>query len=193
MVLELIYVEPDDHIKEFDPLTVLYINCYENVREIVKQRTGHYPRKYKKLEIQHIDKFLHNIPYKGRNYVDFVSNMMSGLIVIHGLSNTNHRTTMLFTSMILNELGIDFPNYDSVRERERWIGECNSFIKGSKRILSKRKEGNDYTIKHQKWTREWLMSVTDRQSMSSGMMSFHLLSSLRKIPSSEGLSLSVIS
>jgi len=117
---------------------------------------------------------------------------MSELIVTHGLPNTNHRTTILFASIILRELDIDFPRYDSTIERDRWIDDCNRFIEGSKKILSKRKGDPNYKDEHLKWTKKWLTEVTDPQSISSGMMSFHLLTSLRKIPSSEGLLSSVI-
>ncbi len=117
---------------------------------------------------------------------------MSELIVTHGLPNTNHRTTILFTSIILKEIVIDFPFYDSVIERERWINDCNRFIEGLKKILAKRKNDPKYKEEHMKWTKKWLTEVTDIQSLSSGMMSFHLLTSLRKIPSSEGLLSSVI-
>ena len=131
-----------------------------------------------------IDRLLTNIAYKGKNYLDFTSTLMSDLIVTHGLSNTNHRTTILFTSILLKEMKMDFPNYDSSKERDRWIDECNRLIEGSKKILSKRKNDPDYKMKHFEWTRKWLTEVTDNQSMSSGMMSFHLLTSLRKVSSS---------
>ncbi|MFW3146775.1 MAG: hypothetical protein ACMUIE_08195 [Thermoplasmatota archaeon] len=176
----------------FDELTELYLNCHEAVREIIKEKTGKYPIDYKKFEKERIDRFFKNIPYKGKNYLEFISILMSDLIVTHGLPNTNHRTTILFTSIILKELEIDFPYYDSVIERERWIDDCNRFIEGSKKILSKRKSNPMYNKEHLKWTRKWLTKVTDAQSLSSGMMSFHLLTSLRKIPSSEGLLSSVI-
>ena len=117
----------------------------------------------------------------------FTLMMMSDLIVTHGLSNTNHRTTILFTSIILKELNIDFPCYDSSKDKDRWIDDCNGFIEGSKRILSERKNDPKYGEKHIGWTRKWLTDVTDHQSMSSRMMSFHLLTSLRKISSSEHL------
>jgi hypothetical protein len=175
-----------------DPLTILFLNCHQAVREIVKEKTGKYPKEYKKIEQEHINKFLTNISYKGKNYLDFISYMMSSLIVIHGLSNTNHRSTILFTSIILNEMGIKFPSYDSSEEKERWIIECNHFIEGSKKILNDRKKDPKYSERHLEWTKEWLGTVTDHQSISSGMMSFHLLSSLRKIPSSDLFSLSVI-
>ncbi len=173
-------------------LTELYLNCHEAVREIIRERTGKYPVDYKKYEKGRIDNFFKNIPYKGKNYLDFISVLMSELIVTHGLPNTNHRTTILFTSIILKEIVIDFPFYDSVIERERWINDCNRFIEGSKKILAKRKIDPTYKEEHMKWTKKWLTEVTDIQSLSSGMMSFHLLTSLRKIPSSKGLLSSVI-
>lgn len=177
---------------EFDELTVLYLTCHEAVREMVKLRTGKYPEDYKKYEKERIDRFFKNIPYKGKNILEFTSIMMSEPIVTHGLPNTNHRTTIMFTSIILRNLKIDFPNYDSSVEKEKWIDECNYFIEGSKKILSGRKTDKQYKEKHLEWTRKWLTEVTDHQSMSSGMMSFHLLSSLRKISSSEDLFSSVI-
>lgn len=176
----------------FDELTGLYLNCHESVREMVKLKTGKYPEDYKKYEKERIDRFFKNIPYKGKNILEFTSIMMSELIVTHGLPNTNHRTTILFTSMILRGLKFKFPNYDTSVGKEKWIDDCNNFIKGSKEILSKRKTNKQYKDKHLEWTRKWLTDVTDHQSMSSGMMSFHLLSSLRKISSSEDIFSSVI-
>jgi hypothetical protein len=176
----------------FDELTNLYLNCHEAVREIINLKTGNYPEDYKKYEKEKIDKFFRTIPWRDKNYKDFISNMMSELIVAHGLTNTNHRTTILFTSIILKEMKIAFPYYDSSTEKERWINDCNIFIEGSKTILHKRKTDPQYKEKHLKWTKEWLMEVTEDQSISSGMMSFHLLTSLRKIPSSEDLFSSVI-
>ncbi len=94
----------------FDELTELYLNCHEAVREIIKENTGEYPKDYKKYEKNRIDKFFKTIPYKGKNLLNFTSNMMSELIVTHGLSNTNHRTTILFIGVLLDKIGIQFPN-----------------------------------------------------------------------------------
>jgi hypothetical protein len=176
----------------FDELTVLYLNCHEAVREIIKENTGEYPTDYKKYEKNRIDKFFKNLPYKGKNILEFTSILMSELIVTHGLSNTNHRTTILFISIVLREFKISFPNYDSSIQKERWIDDCNRFIRGSKKILSTRKTDKNYGSKHLEWTKKWITEVTDDQSISSGMMSFHLLTSLRKISSSEDLLSSVI-
>ena len=41
----------------FDELTILYLNCHEAVREIIKEKTGEYPKDYKKYEKNRIDKF----------------------------------------------------------------------------------------------------------------------------------------
>ena len=112
---------------------------------------------------------------------------MSGLIVTHGLPNANHRTTIFFLSIIFRYLGIKFPNYNSQKYKKKWIDECNRYIKKSKRILYKRKENKNYKEKHKEWTRKWLTEVIGDQSKSSGMMSRHLLNSLKKIPSSDGL------
>ena len=119
----------------FDELTELYLNCHEAVREIIKEKTGEYPKDYKKYEKERIEKFFETIPYKGKNILDFISNMMSELIVTHGLSNTNHRTTILFIGVLLDELDIQFPNFDITDEKERWIEDCNRYIDGSKAIL----------------------------------------------------------
>ena len=151
---------------------------------MIKEKSGSYPQEYKKYELNRIDRLFTNIAYKGKNYLDFISTLVSYLIVTHGLTNTNHRTTIMFTSILLKKMKIDFPNYDSSQDPDRWIDDWNRFIEGSKKILSKRKSDPEYKSNHLEWTREWLREVTDYQSMSSGMMSFHLLTSLRKISSS---------
>ena len=176
----------------FDELTILYLNCHEAVIEIIKENTGKYPTDYKKFEKEKIDRFFKTIPYKGKNLLDFISNMMSELIVRHGLPNTNHRTTILFIGVILDELDIPFPDYDIAVEKDRWIEDCNRYIDGSKAILKNRKTDEYYASKHLEWTRKWLTEVTDDQSLSSGMMSFHLLTTLRKVLSSSDRLLSSV-
>jgi hypothetical protein len=176
----------------FNELTELYLSCHEVVREIIKNKTGKYPTDYKKYEKERIDKFFKTIPYKGRNLLDFTSNMMSELIVTHGLSNTNHRTTILFMGVIFDKMGFQFPNYDINPQKNKWIEDCNRYIDGSKIILRNRKNDKSYSTKHNELTKKWLMEVTDHQSLSSGMMSFHLLTTLRKVSSSEDLFSSVI-
>jgi len=113
---------------------------------------------------------------------------MSRLIVIHGLPNTNHRTTIFFISIILHEMKIKFPGYDLDRNERKWIDECNEYIAKSKGILYRRKEDADYGEKHYRRTEEWLARVIGDQSKSSGIMSRHLFNSLKKISSSDDLS-----
>jgi hypothetical protein len=111
--------------------------------------------------------------------------MMSNLLVMHGLPNTNHRSTILFIGVIFEDLNIRFPPYklDS-KNKKRWIDDCNRYIAKSKRILYTRKKNKDYGKKHQKWTKEWLTDTIGDQSNSSGMMSRNLLTTLRKTSSS---------
>ena len=86
---------------EFDELTKLYFNCHNAISEIIKESTGRYPRNYKKFEKKRINKLFENISYKAKNILDFSSDLMSELIAIHGLPNTNHRTTIFFITDFL--------------------------------------------------------------------------------------------
>jgi len=169
---------------EFNELTLLYFDCHGVIKEIIKEHMGRYPRKYKRFERKRIEKIFRNVSYKRRTITDFSVELMSNLIVTHGLPNTNHRTTIFFISIILRELGIKFPDYDSQKNKKKWIDECNRYISKSKRILYRRKVDPNYAIKHKAWTKEWLTGVIGNQSNSSGMMSRHLLNSLKKISSS---------
>ena len=178
--------------KEFDDLTKLYFNCHNAISEIIKEDTGRYPKNYKKFEKKRINKFFENISYKAKNILDFSSDLMSELIAIHGLPNTNHRTTIFFISIILRKLGIKFPNYDSRKYKNKWIEDCNRYIAKSKRILYTRKKDKDYKRKHKEWTKIWLSEVIGAQSKSSGMMSRHLLNSFKKISSSDDLTSVII-
>ena len=178
--------------KEFNELTLLYFDCHSAIKEIIKESSGRYPRNYKRFEKKRINKFLSNIPYKARSITDFSTDLMSGLIVNHGLPNTNHRTTIFFISIILRNLKIKFPHYDSKKYKKKWIDECNRYISKSKRILYQRKKDKNYREKHRKWTKDWLTEAIGNQSISSGMMSRHRLNSLKKISSSDGLSSVII-
>jgi hypothetical protein len=169
---------------ELDQLTEMYIKCHFIVNEIIKTDTGRYPRKYKKLELPSINKYFINLPYKSMTNFDFGAEVMSGLIVIHGLPNTNHRTTILFIAVVFEALDIRFPDYDRRKYKKRWIDECNEYIAKSKRILYAREKNADYKQTHLKWTKEWLRKVIGAQSNSSGMMSRKSLTTLRKISSS---------
>ncbi len=177
---------------DVDPLTELYIKCNSAVRETVKAETGRYPRNYKRLELAKMDKYFTTISYKSMTNLDFASEAMSSLIVLHGLPNTNHRSTILFTAMIFEVQGIKFPHYGSKDNRKRWIDDCNKYITKSKRILYSRKRDPDYKQKHLKWTKEWLAQVVGTQSNSSGMMSRKSLTTLRNISSSLGSSSVII-
>ena len=170
---------------EYDPLTLIYFQCHEIVMEIVKTDKGIYPRNYKRFEKKRIEKYFRNISYKSKSINDFTTEMMSNLIVIHGLPNTNHRSTILFIGLVLEELDVRFPPYklDS-RGKKKWIDECNRYITKSKRILYTRKRDKGYNEKHLKWTKEWLSEIIKDQSNSSGMMSRNLLTTLRNTSSS---------
>ena len=126
------------------------------------------------------------------NVLDFTALLMSDLIVTHGLSNTNHRTTIMFISVLQRKLEVDFPFYDSEKEMKRWIEDCNRYISGSKEILHMRKKDPDYRKRHLNLTREWLKEVIGDQSSSSGMISLHRLNSLRKMSSSDFFSSVII-
>lgn len=178
--------------KDLDPLTELYIQCHYAVNDIIKTETGRYPRKYKRFELSKINKYFLTLPYKSTPNIDFASEIMSKLIVLHGLPNTNHRTTILFIAVVFETLDIRFPNYDSKKHRKRWINDCNRYIVKSKRILYTRKTSTTYRERHQNWTKEWLAQATGDQSNSSGMMSRKSLTTLRKISSSLGASSVII-
>ena len=170
--------------KKLNPLTEIYLQCHEYVKEVKKQESGRYPGKYKRFEKVKIDKYFDTLSYKAINNLDFASETMSNLIVIHGLPNTNHRSTIVFIGVVLKALDIKFPNYDIKKNRKKWISECNRYIRKSKRILYSRKEDNNYKEKHLKWTKDWLSDITRDQSNSSGMMSRKSLTTLKKISSS---------
>jgi hypothetical protein len=168
-----------------DPLTEIYINCHSVVNEIIKADTGRYPRRYKRFELARINKHFSTLPYKGMSNLDFAVEMTSNLIVLHGLPNTNHRTTILFVAVLFEALDIKFPSYDRRRYKRKWIDECNRYIAKSKRILYSRKTNKDYKRKHLEWTKEWLATAIGDQSNSSGMMSRKSLTTLKKISSSD--------
>jgi prophage maintenance system killer protein len=158
------------------------------VKEIIKADTGRYPRDYKRLELAKLNKYFTTISYKSTTNFDFASEVMSGLIVLHGLPNTNHRSTILFVAMVFEIQKIKFPYYEVKTDKKRWIDDCNRFIAKSKRILYSRKRDSYYQQKHLEWTKEWLAQVIVNQSNSSGMMSRKSLTTLRKISSSFGSS-----
>ena len=169
---------------ELNPLTEIYLQCHEYVKEVKKQESGRYPGRYKRFEKVKINKYFDTISYKAINNLDFASETMSSLIVIHGLPNTNHRTTIYFTGVILKSLDIKFPNYVISKNKKKWINECNRYIRKSKRIIYTRKHDDKYKEKHLKWTKDWLRNIVGTQSNSSGMMSRHSLARLKKISSS---------
>ena len=173
---------------DIDPLTELYLQCNSVVKEIIKSETGRYPRDYKRMETAKLNKYFTTLSYKSTTNFDFAAEVMSGLIVLHGLPNTNHRSTILFTAMIFEIQEINFPYYGSKGNAKRWIEDCNQYIAKSKRILYSRKKDSEYKQKHLKWTREWMAQAIGTQSNSSGMMSRKSLTTLRKISSSFGAS-----
>ena len=169
---------------ELNPLTEIYLQCHEAVKEIIKEEKGRYPGNYKRFEKAKINKFFDTISYKAINKLEFTSETISGLIVLHGLPNTNHRTTLSFIGMILKSLDMKFPNYDIRKNKKKWVNECNRYIRKSKRIIYTRKHDDRYKEKHLKWTKDWLSEIIGDQSNSSGMMSRHSLITLKKISSS---------
>ena len=169
---------------EIDLLTELYLRCNFVVRETVKADTGRYPRDYKQLELAKLNRYFTTISYKSTTNLDFTSEVMSNLIVLHGLPNTNHRSTILFTALIFEVQGIRFPYYGSKAYKRQWIDDCNKYITRSKRILYSRKVDTEYKQKHLKWTKEWLIQVVGNQSNNSGMMSRKALTTLKNISSS---------
>lgn len=174
--------------KDIDPLTELYLQCNHTVNEIIKSETGRYPGDYKRMELAKLNKYFVTISYKATTNFDFAAEVMSGLIVLHSLPNTNHRSTILFTAIIFEVQEIKFPQYGSKSNKKRWIDDCNRYISKSKRILYTRKKDAGYKEKHLEWTKEWLAQAIGTQSMSSGMMSRKSLTTLRKISSSFGTS-----
>jgi len=174
--------------QNLDPLTELYLQCNNTVNDIIKSETGRYPGDYKRLEISKLDKYFNTLSYKATTNFDFAADVMSSLIVLHCLPNTNHRSTLLFTAMILEIQEIRFPHYGSKGNKKRWIDDCNRYIAKSKRILYSRKKDSEYKQKHLEWTKEWLAQAIGTQSNSSGMMSRKSLTTLRKISSSFGTS-----
>ena len=85
---------------DIDPLTELYLKCNSTVKEIIKAETGRYPRDYKQLELAKMNKYFTILSYKSTTNLDFAAELMSNLIVLHGLPNTNHRSTILFVAMV---------------------------------------------------------------------------------------------
>ena len=168
---------------ESNPLTELYLDCNSVVKEIILAEKGRYPREYKRLEKAKLNKYFTTLSYKSTTNIDFASEVLSSLIVLHGLPNTNHRSSIMFTAIILEMLEIKFPHYGSKPNKQRWIDDCNRYITKSKRILYSRKRDPDYKQKHLKWTKEWMAEAVGNQSMSSGMMSRKSLTTLRNISS----------
>lgn len=165
---------------DLDHLTELYLQCNHTVNEIIKSETGRYPGNYKRMEIAKLNKYFLTISYKATTNFDFAAEVMSSLIVLHGLPNTNHRSTILFTAMVFEVQEIKFPHYGSRTNKKRWIDDCNRYITKSKRILYSRRKDSDYKQKHLEWTKEWLAEAIGTQSNSSGMMSRKSLTTLRK-------------
>ena len=134
--ITVIYVSNSVAKTKLNPLMEIYLQCHEYVRAVKKQESGRYPGKYKRFEKVKINKYFDTISYKAINNLDFASETMSNLIVIHGLPNANHRSTIVFIGVVLRALDIAFPNYDVKKYKKRWVGECNRYIRKSKRILN---------------------------------------------------------
>ncbi len=126
-----------------EKLVSIYLAYHRNVNLLIEKVTGEKPKPYKELEQGKLERMFQCLPQSCDNIIDFCSRIMSNLLRMHALPNTNHRTTIYFIQGILKANEINFPEYDYNENRNRWWDDCNRYICESKYFLKltrKRKE-----------------------------------------------------
>jgi len=142
-----------------------YLNTYYWVQEEIKKQTGKYPANRKRLDKRRAQKLFNNIEYKRLNGFEFISRLLSSLLVKHSLPNTNHRTSLTFISGILKINGIDF-GFIYGKDTNKF----NAFIHGSKKILKTRKTNKNYAQEHLQYVENQLNILLGNQSGKLAMI-----------------------
>lgn len=127
-----------------------FLNTYELVVNEIENATGKTPEPYKDLEINLLEHFFTQMVNDTGNGLDFMTKMLSGLIVSQALPNTNHRTSTYFVSSLLKQHGLNMDitkNANIIRE----------YYFDSKHILHKGRR--DYRKKHLEISRQFIIDV----------------------------------
>ncbi len=135
-------------------LTRIYFEYHKAVVKIVEEERGHPPKQYKRMQLGRIKGLFQSIGLEGLTIIDQAMKILSGLIVCHGLPNTNHRTSFSFIEVFLDANGVQFPYY---RGRRDWIRryrlDGNRYIYDSKYILKLKAEQQEYRKRFQEGRR----------------------------------------
>ena len=139
-----------------------FLNTYELVMNEIRQVAGKTPEPYKDLEINVLELFFSEMVHETANGLDFISKMLSGLIVNQALPNTNHRTSTYYITSILKQHGL---NIDSTKN----VNIIREYYFDSKHILHKGR--HDYKEKHLEASRQFIINIlgTDQSGKLGNM------------------------
>jgi prophage maintenance system killer protein len=183
-------------------LVNIYLEHHKAVLIFVEERQGTKPDSYKDLEVNKLERVFNDPPSEKRCLLDFATCLMSNLLRMHSLPNTNHRTTIHFIRGFLKANDIDLPEYDISTNIEKWVENCNAYIHESKYwlklskerslgnkeidvggwVIKKIKKGDlklttgEIRNKHRKVTEKWLKDMLPTQSTKCSKDSLDSLS-----------------
>jgi prophage maintenance system killer protein len=159
----------------------IYIKSYEYVIKEITDSTGKIPEPYKTLEENLLHSFFDGLEKsKNMNGFDFISEMLSTLILNQALPNANHRTSMYFVGTLLTHNGYAI-------DTETHANTVREYFLDSKHIM--KKAPKNYREKHLALSKTFLENILG--SAQSGRLGSILAYSLMNsfIDSSKDLDL----
>jgi prophage maintenance system killer protein len=137
-----------------------YLAAHEDVMTEIERSTGKRPAPYKDLEEKVLLELFERME-KAPNLsgLDFMVDLLSGLITGQGLPNANHRTAMYFAGVLLKQHGLEI---DTVRHAHA----ISEYMRDSKHMLEKAKKG--YEEQHLELTKRILEEMLG--SVQSGRL-----------------------
>jgi len=145
-------IEGDHH-----PLTKELVRRYATVQEEYILETNDVVMKAKGLEADLLDEFFEEFNEDGKSEIEIGIELLSGLIYLQALPNTNHRSTFKFVHWYLDKKDVIMKVY---------IGNeslYNSYGDNSKRIISRSiTELRGYSIRREEHYRKQHLLMTNR-------------------------------
>ena len=140
-----------------------YLSAYSDVVAEIEKSTGKKPDPSKELETQVLlSLFEKVVGCPDENGLDFIAELMSGLIIGQALPNANHRTAIYWVSGILDNVGFKVNLIENA-------GLIREYFLDSKHLLKKARKG--YESQHLMLTKRTVIALLGKdQSGKLGRM-----------------------
>ncbi|MBA3045640.1 MAG: hypothetical protein KKH41_05135 [Candidatus Thermoplasmatota archaeon] len=120
-----------------------YLKIHNIICDRMEQITGQRPKDYKKMDTRVLIRFFNSLERKQMDGFEFMTYVLSTLIVEQALPNTNHRTTLSFVAVWLDTAGFGFKFELETHDRR-----MTQYILDSKVIIENRGTDKRYRANH---------------------------------------------